>query len=180
MVSVQDVIRFWFESLSPSDWFRKSHGLDARIRGRFMDSHRMITAGELASWRQQPLGWLAQVIVLDQFSRNMFRDTPGAFASDPLALALSQIALAQGVANELSGVQRKFLYMPFMHSESLTVQDEGLGLFAALDEERTLYFAQQHREIIARFGRFPHRNAILGRASTAEELAFLKQPGSSF
>ncbi|EWG99807.1 DUF924 family protein [Halomonas sp. BC04] len=178
--SADDVLGYWFDELSPRQWFRKDIELDAQIGQRFFGLHRAAAAGELWSWRQSATGRLAEILVLDQFSRNLFRDLPGAFAQDPMALVLAQEAVAQGLDQELDVSERAFLYMPYMHSESLKIHDEALRLFDQPGLEDNLDFEQRHRDIILRFGRYPHRNAILGRESTGEELAFLMEPGSSF
>lgn len=174
------VIRFWFDELAPAQWFRKDPELDGEIAARFGELLEAAGRGELWSWRLSARGRLAEVIVLDQFSRNIHRDTPLAFARDPVALVLAQEAVASGIDRHLEVPWRAFLYMPWMHSESLAIHDEALGLFDQPGLEEQLRFEHRHRDIILRFGRYPHRNAILGRPSTAEELAFLDQPGSSF
>ena len=174
------VIDFWFNELEPRQWWQKDESLDSMIRSRFGDLHRQAKAGELFAWRETALGSLAEVIVLDQFSRNIFRDTPDAFACDPLALALAQCAISKGLDQELSDVQRSFLYMPFMHSESRLIHIEAVKLYKALGIQNNLDFEYKHKVIIDRFGRYPHRNTILGRESTEEEQAFLKQPNSGF
>lgn len=175
-----DVLDFWFRELSPADHWRKDPALDARMRERFGDLHTAAARCELAHWRDTATGRLAEVILLDQFSRNMYRDTPAAFAQDPLALALAQEALRHNVPAQLDLLQRNFLYMPFMHSESATIQEQAIRLFSEPGMEFSLDFARRHKAIIDRFGRYPHRNAILGRTSSAEETAFLTEPGSSF
>lgn len=174
------VLHFWFETLEPAQWFRKEAALDAAVRTRFGPLHEAAAAGELWAWRDTPRGRLAEILVLDQFSRNLHRDDPRAFAQDPMALVLAQEAVAQGLDRELPVVERSFLYMPYMHSESLKVHEEALLLFDQPGLEDNLRFEHLHRDILLRFGRYPHRNAILGRESSAEELAFLEQPGSSF
>jgi uncharacterized protein (DUF924 family) len=136
--------------------------------------------GELAHWRATPQGRLAEIIVLDQFSRNIYRDQPTSFAQDPQALALAQVLVASGQAITLVPEQRAFAYMPFMHSESLLIHSQAVLLFSESGLEGNLSYERKHQAIIERFGRFPHRNAILGRASTPEEETFLQQPGSSF
>ncbi|WP_373181691.1 DUF924 family protein [Halomonas campaniensis] len=178
--AVDEVIGFWFGELKPAQWFRKDPALDAEIAARFAALLEAAGRGELWSWRLSARGRLAEVIVLDQFSRNIHRDTPLAFARDPVALVLAQEAVAHRIDRHLDVAWRAFLYMPWMHSESLAIHDEALGLFDQPGLEESLRFEQRHRDIIARFGRYPHRNAILGRPSTPEELAFLEQPGSSF
>lgn len=176
----ESILHFWFEELAPAQQFAKDAALDAAIAQRFGATLQAAAGGELSGWRQSARGRLAEIVVLDQFSRNVYRDTPRAFAQDGMALVLAQEALAQGLDARLEPAQRAFLYMPYMHSESPRVQEESVRLFTALGNLGSLHFAHAHRDIIARFGRYPHRNAALGRASTAEELAFLQQPGSSF
>ncbi|GAA3720816.1 DUF924 family protein [Oceanisphaera sediminis] len=176
----QSVLTFWFEALTPARWWQKSKALDDDIRRRFGDLHRRACLGELFEWRTRAEGRLAEIIVLDQFSRNIYRNRPAAFAADGMALALAQEAISAGAERGLTRQQRVFLYMPMMHSESLKVHDVALALFEKNEVADNLAFEIRHREIIARFGRYPHRNAILGRESTAEEIAFLQQPGSSF
>lgn len=175
-----EVMDFWFNELEPRQWWQKDEDLDAMIRSRFGDLHRQAKAGELFAWRETALGSLAEVIVLDQFSRNIFRDTPDAFACDSMALALAQCAISKGLDRQLSDVQRSFLYMPFMHSESRLIHVEAVKLYTALGIQNNLDFEYKHKVIIDRFGRYPHRNTILGRESTEEEQAFLKQPNSGF
>ncbi len=179
-LSQQQVIDFWFNEIKPKQWFEKDLAFDALIQSRFGVLHDRAKAGELVGWRNTAQGALAEVIVLDQFSRNIYRDQPESFASDPLALALAQFAIAKGFDVELTTNYRTFLYMPFMHSESKLIHQEALRLFESLGVENSLHFEKQHKAIIDRFGRYPHRNAILGRVSTAEEAAFLEQPNSSF
>lgn len=180
MYDYSEVIRFWFEELKPEDWWRKNDALDEHIAKRFMTVHEAARACELYSWREVPLGRLAEIIVLDQFSRNIHRGLPLAFANDPLALGLAQEAIRQKADQEVSFTQRQFFYMPYMHSESRSIHDEALRLFREHGDEEQLGFEIRHKEIIDRFGRYPHRNAILGRQSTPAEIEFLKQPGSSF
>ncbi|MBL4782064.1 MAG: DUF924 domain-containing protein [Porticoccaceae bacterium] len=174
------VIEFWFEQITPGQWWKKSADFDALIREKFADLHQSATHCELAVWRRRPLGRLAEIIVLDQFSRHIYRDQAAAFTHDNLALALSQQTIASGSDRCLPAKKRGFLYMPFMHSESHEIQKEALLLFGQADLESHISSAQRHHAIIERFGRFPHRNKILGRASSSEELAFLRQPGSAF
>jgi len=176
----QDIINFWFLELSDGQRFIKDEKLDASMRERFGDTHRAAARGELFGWRTTALGWLAEIIVLDQFSRNMYRNTPESFAQDPQALTLAQEMVANGQDMALSVEQRIFAYMPFMHSESKLIHAQAERLYAQPGMEGALAFEVRHKVIIERFGRFPHRNTILGRESTAEELAFLKTPGSSF
>ncbi len=174
------MLDFWFSEIDKECWFRADPEFDAQVRERFGDLHRSAAAGELFSWRNTPVGLLAEVIVLDQFSRNIHRGTAAAFASDPLALAVAQQAVSLSADLELEPAQRNFLYMPWMHSESLLIHDIALELFERNADESTLDYERRHRAIIERFGRYPHRNAILGRESTPAELAFLSEPGSSF
>ncbi|SDI70868.1 DUF924 family protein [Billgrantia gudaonensis] len=175
-----EVLDFWFRELVPAQWFRKDPALDAEIAQRFGTLLQAATRGELWQWRRSVQGRLAEVIVLDQFSRNVHRDTPLAFAADPTALVLAQEAVAHELDRELETMQRAFLYMPYMHSESLAIHDEALRLFDQPGLEENLRFERRHRDILVRFGRYPHRNAVLGRESTPEERTFLEQPGSSF
>ena len=174
------VLDFWFKELAPSQWFRKSRKLDAEIARRFGEVLAAARRGELWQWRTTPRGRLAEIIVLDQFSRNIHRDTPEAFAADPQALVLAQEAVARKDDAALAQEERAFLYMPYMHSESLPIHDEAMRLFDQPGLENNLDFERRHRDILLQFGRYPHRNAILGRESSEEELSFLQRPGSSF
>ena len=178
--TADDVISFWFEEIEPKSWWTKSASFDKLIRDRFADVHAQANRCELFTWRSSPQGRLAEVIVLDQFSRNMYRDTPQAFASDVLALGLAQEAVAVGADLHLDSEQRQFLYLPFMHSESRIVHHEATRLYAEHGTPSQQNFERRHCEIIERFGRYPHRNAVLGRTSSSEEAEFLNQPGSSF
>ncbi|RUO38848.1 DUF924 domain-containing protein [Aliidiomarina shirensis] len=180
LINEDTVLSFWFNELSQEQWFKKDAALDAEITARFGDTLQEGERCELYRWRRTPEGRLAEIIVLDQFSRNIYRDKPQAFANDPLALALAQEAVAQCLDNQLTPVQRAFLYMPYMHSESLAIHNIAMQLFDQPGLENNLDFEVKHRDIIARFGRYPHRNELLGRTSSAEEVAFLQQPGSSF
>jgi uncharacterized protein (DUF924 family) len=177
---IDEIVRFWFEELTPKDWYRKDQALDAEITRRFGGVHDALRSGVPASWLATAKGWLAAIIVLDQFPRNMFRGDPRAFATDAEALALSKRAIAEGVDMQLVPEQRAFLYLPFQHTEDAADQARSVELFTALGIPSNLDFALRHKAIIDRFGRFPHRNAVLGRASTEQEAAFLTQPGSSF
>ncbi|OLF73546.1 hypothetical protein AWH60_11575 [Pseudoalteromonas haloplanktis] len=174
------IIDFWFNELEPKQWWQKDDRLDAQIKTRFGELHHQASVNELFDWRESALGSLAEIIVLDQFSRNIYREKPAAFACDALALALAQAAIAKGFDKELTDEQRVFLYMPFMHSESKLIHDEAVKLYKALGIKNNLDFEYQHKAIIDRFNRYPHRNKILGRDSTKEELEFLKQPNSGF
>ncbi|MGM0563811.1 MAG: DUF924 family protein [Pseudomonadota bacterium] len=177
---IDDVLQFWFHELSPKDWWKKDRALDQKISEQFGDLHTQAAAGELVDWRASARGRLAEILVLDQFSRNIFRDQPGAFACDTMALVLAQEAVSGGRDRELSVQEQRFLYMPYMHSESVAIHEHALRLFDQPGMEDALKFEIRHKDIIDRFGRYPHRNKILGRTSTPEEIEFLKQPGSSF
>lgn len=179
-MNYQTVIDFWFQELEPKQWWKKDKALDESIRERFGELHAAANRCELFEWRQQPPGRLAEIIVLDQFSRNMYRDTPGAFGSDALALILAQEAVSVGADQQLDINRRAFLYMPYMHSESRVIHGEAERLFKEHANEYNYEFELKHKVIIDRFGRYPHRNAILGRNSTPEEIEFLQQPDSSF
>jgi len=174
----QDILKFWFEEIDPKQWWKKDPVFDQLIIQRFSAVHARAARCELFEWRTQAGGRLAEVIVLDQFSRNMFRDTAQSFACDALALVLAQEAVAAGADQALTPSERSFLYMPYMHSESPAIHEVAVRLFRGL--EKNLEFEMKHKAIIDRFGRYPHRNAILGRTSTPEEIEFLKQPGSGF
>lgn len=187
-----DILDFWFGTPGTpthgrfrSEWFRKDAAFDAAIRERFLPAVTAALAGGLAEWPATPRGALALLIVLDQFPRNLFRGQAQAFAGDARARAVADAVLAQGGDRAMSGVERVFVYLPFEHSEALADQERSLQLFGRLAEEEpgfidTLDYARRHHEVIARFGRFPHRNAALGRESTAAESAYLAQPGSGF
>jgi uncharacterized protein (DUF924 family) len=179
-MSAQAVLDFWFTELSPKQHFAKDAALDEAIRTRFSATLESAARRELFGWRATPEGRLAEVLVLDQFSRNVYRDTARAFAQDALALALAQELVASSQDRNLPTAQRIFVYMPYMHSESALVHAEATVLFDQPGMEDNLRFELAHKAIIDRFGRYPHRNALLGRESTPEELAFLSGPGSSF
>ncbi|MEQ6887853.1 DUF924 family protein [Halomonas sp. CS7] len=174
------VIDFWFGELKPAQWFRKDAGLDGEITRRFEALLTAAGRGELWQWRASARGRLAEVIVLDQFPRHIHRGSKLAFAWDPLALVLAQEAVAHQADRLLDVAWRAFLFMPYMHSESLMIHDEALRLFAQPGLEENLRHEQRHRDVLKRFGRYPHRNAPLGRDSTPAERAFLDRPGSSF
>jgi uncharacterized protein (DUF924 family) len=178
--AIDDIVRFWFEELTPKDWYRKDQALDTEIERRFGAIYAELKSGVPANWLTTPKGWLAAIIVLDQFPRNLFREDRRAFATDAEALALSKRAIAAGIDMKLMPEERAFLYMPFQHSEDAADQARSIELFTALGIPSNLDFAQRHKAIIDRFGRFPHRNGVLGRASTEDESEFLRQPGSSF
>ena len=182
-----DVLAFWFGApphTERGEWFRKDAAFDAAIRERFGDALARGLAGAFGEWCGEPRGALARVVLLDQFTRNAFRDTPRAFAGDARALATADDAIRRGFDASLDRYERWFLYIPYEHSEDLAMQRRALELFGALARDEgldgPLRYAKRHAEIIERFGRFPHRNAILGRESTPEEIAFLREPGSSF
>jgi len=175
-----DILHFWFEAVQPQQWWKSDPDFDQLITQRFGVLHARASQGGLADWRASAQGKLAEIIVLDQFSRNIHRGTPNAFACDGLALSLAAAAIERGVAPQLPPVQRAFLYLPFMHSEDREVHQRAMGLFSEPGLEPNLASEIRHKAIIDRFGRYPHRNAILGRASTPEEVDFLKAPGSSF
>lgn len=179
-VSPETVLHFWFKELTASQHFAKDAALDAAIATRFGATLEAATRCELFAWRTTAQGRLAEIVVLDQFSRNVYRDTPRAFAHDGMALVLAQELVASGQDSSLPPSQRAFAYMPYMHSESAAIHAQAVQLFAQPGLEGNLRFALQHQAIIERFGRYPHRNAALGRASTDEERAFLREPGSSF
>jgi len=176
----RSVLHFWFTELTPKQHYAKDAALDDAIRTRFGATLEAAARCELFAWRTTPEGRLAEVLVLDQFSRNVYRDTARAFAQDALALALAQELVASGQDRSLPMAQRSFAYMPYMHSESALIHTQAALLFAQLGMQDSLRFEQRHQEIIDRFGRYPHRNALLGRESTPEEQAFLSEPGSSF
>ena len=176
----EEILKFWFEEIESAQWWKKDEDFDRALIARFSDIHARAARCELFDWRADPRGRLAEIIVLDQFSRNMFRGSPLSFAHDALALALAQEAVANKADEALSPVQRSFLYMPYMHSESLKIHQVAVDLFRRNGIQGNLDFEMKHKAIIERFGRYPHRNGILGRISTEEEIEFLKQPGSGF
>jgi uncharacterized protein (DUF924 family) len=197
--SAEDVLDFWFGPLDANgrasdektaQWWKKSPEFDAEVRERFGALHEAIAKGQHEGWRETARGTLAYIIVLDQFSRNMFRDTPRAFETDPRALAAAEAGVERGFDRELALAERGFFYMPYMHSEDRQAQARCVDLFTdfvatAPEAEREklsnhVKYAKAHQDIVDRFGRFPHRNNIIGRPSTADEVAFLEQPGSSF
>lgn len=187
----REVLDFWFGAPSSGsygaarkEWFRKDAAFDALISDRFAALHERLEGGESAGWDDAPASLLARILVLDQFSRNMFRDSPRAYASDPLALSCARLMVGRGWDMDLIPVQRMFVYLPFEHSEHLEDQDRCVELMQRVAVDPALadmpQWAEKHRVVVARFGRFPHRNAVLGRSSTPEEIEFLRQPGSSF
>ncbi|MCK9984827.1 MAG: hypothetical protein AzoDbin1_01299 [Azoarcus sp.] len=176
----RQILNFWFDEASPAQWWQKDAAFDRMVAERFGEVHTQAARGELFDWRSTAAGRLAEVIVLDQFSRNMFRDSAAAFACDGMALVLAQEAIAAGAEQALRPVERSFLYMPFMHSESLRIHEVAVQLFERNGIPDDLDFELRHKAIIERFGRYPHRNALLGRESTPDEVDFLKRPGSRF
>jgi uncharacterized protein (DUF924 family) len=180
MATHDEVLDFWFNPATEANWWKRSDAFDATIAARFGALHEAAVRCELFEWRASPEGRLAEVIVLDQFSRNLHRGSARAFAADPLALALAQTAVALGVDRALDTRRRVFLHMPYLHSESRMIHEQALKLFEADHASENLESERRHKAIIDRFGRYPHRNAALGRASTPEEIEFLKTPGSSF
>jgi uncharacterized protein (DUF924 family) len=179
-ISYNDVIKFWFEEIDPKQRWIKDPKFDALITQRFGSLYKKAANGELKNWRKSAKGSLAEIIILDQFSRNIFRDTPNAFATDALALEASKEAIANGFDKEINTEYLSFLYMPFMHSESKEIHKIAINLFNKAGIENSYEYELRHKAIIDRFGRYPHRNKILGRESTEEEIEFLKKNGSLF
>jgi uncharacterized protein (DUF924 family) len=191
MSQANQILDFWFGKPDEADygkprkvWFTKNPEFDQEVRSRFLINYQQAAAGHLDDWKASPLGCLALIILLDQFPRNMFRGQPQTFATDPQALAYAQHTVAQGFDKELLPIQRCFVYLPFEHSENLAHQRQAIELFSTLKDypecASGVDYAHRHLKVIERFGRFPHRNEILGRETTPEEAEFLKQPGSSF
>lgn len=191
MSRVDEILNFWFGKPDEASygkersfWFTKKPEFDQQIKTRFLTDYDYAVAGQLNYWKESPRRCLALILLLDQFPRNMFRGTAQALATDPQALSVAQHAVAKGFDQELPTVERWFIYLPFEHSENLDHQRQSVELFATLsddpDSATTIDYAVRHCSVIERFGRFPHRNKILGRATTPEEEEFLKQPGSSF
>ncbi len=181
MVEPEDILSFWFVEKGPKFWWKKSDAFDAEIRTRF-EQDAIILAGQMAapthSWEARPEHSLALIIVLDQFSRNMYRNTPGAFAWDPYARGVANRLLDKGWDKNFSANQKQFAYMPYMHSEDPKDQQRCVELFTAMSsDQNNAFHAIEHKKLIDQFGRFPHRNAILGRDSTPEEISFLSQGG---
>ncbi len=176
----QEVFSFWFEQLTRKDWFEKNDALDEAMRRHFAATHLSLARGELEAWRGSPHDRLASIIVLDQLSRNLYRGTPLSFAADWMALREAKLAIEAGADIVVGTDERCFFYLPFEHSEVLAEQDRSVELFTLLGEADYLDYAERHRAVIRQFGRFPHRNAILGRESTAAELEYLSKPGAGF
>ena len=175
-----EVLAFWFEDSKPEQWYKKDPAFDEAIRDRFESTIVAALAGRLDSWADEVESCLALILLLDQFTRNIYRDTPRAFSGDDMAVALSLRCIDRGFLTHENAAWRQFMLMPMMHSEELEIQQRSIPLFEAHTNPLTHDYAIRHRDIVARFGRFPHRNAILGRPSSDEEVAFLKEPGSSF
>jgi uncharacterized protein (DUF924 family) len=177
-----DILSFWFEETKPAQWFQKNAEFDEMILTRFEGDYDLAVKGIFDHWKNDEEGALALCILLDQFPRNMFRDTPKAFATDARALDVAKFAVGKGFDAILPVMQRRFLYLPFEHSESLQDQKTSVALFHSMKNEDPLGhdYAVKHYELIEKFGRFPHRNAILGRASTQQELEYLAQPDAGF
>ena len=182
-MTADDVLDFWFQgdpTVWRPCWFKRDDNFDAAIRARFADLVPTALAGQHDAWAATPAGALALVITLDQFPRNLYRATPRAFAADPRARTLAEAAIAASQDQALTPMQRVFLYLPFEHSEDLADQDRSVALFESLRMAEVADYAHRHRDVIQRFGRFPHRNAALGRTSTPDELAYLAEPGAGF
>ena len=179
-MQAQDILHFWFTELTEKQHFVKDPALDAMMARRFGQTLEAAARCELFHWRSSAEGRLAEIIVLDQFSRNIHRNTPAAFAQDALALVLAQELVGSGQDKAMPIAQQRFAYMPFMHSESMLIHAQAVLLFSQPGLETNLDFELRHQAIIERFGRYPHRNDILGRSTSAAETAFLSEPGSSF
>ena len=177
--TAEDVIAFWFEEISPKQQFVKDEEFDAEIKRRFGLLHRRLKK-DVTSFASTPQGALAAILVFDQFSRNMFRGSGKAFETDPLALSIAKDLIAKGLDKKMSDNHRVFVYMPFMHAETLEDQEQSLALFTKLGIQSNINYAIKHLDVIKEFGRFPHRNQALDRASTAEEMAFINTPGTAF
>ena len=176
IASAAEILEFWFAEAVKPLWFASTPEFDAALRERFLATYRAAATGQLEDWERTPLGALALVIVLDQFPLNLFRGQPESFATEAAARVVADRAIARGSDLEMSPEQRLFLYLPFMHGEALADQERSVRLFQQAGLEESLRFARHHRDLIRRFGRFPHRNAILGRESTPEEIAYLASP----
>jgi uncharacterized protein (DUF924 family) len=174
MRTAEDVIRFWFVEHGPNDWFGGKAEFDAALAAEFAETHPRVALGEAWEWRKTPEGRLAEIIVLDQFSRQLHRGSAEAFAQDRMALVLAQEAIAAGADQAIAMERRMFLFMPFMHAESLVIQEEGCRHFAQFGPDMMKYMTG-HRDCIARFGRFPFRNKAMGRESTPEEVAYMEE-----
>lgn len=175
MINYQEIIDFWFEELTPNQWYEKDENLDLKMTERFIALHSSVVAGECSSWRSDPIGRLAEVLVIDQFSRNIYRDDAKSFIYDPMALVLAQETIRGEYHKEFEAKYKQFLYMPYMHSESNMIHNSAMLLFSEPGLEESFQYELKHKSIIERFGRYPHRNEALGRSSTPEEIEFLKQ-----
>ncbi|PJB71765.1 MAG: DUF924 domain-containing protein [Alphaproteobacteria bacterium CG_4_9_14_3_um_filter_47_13] len=178
----QEIIHFWFQETEPSQWFQKNEGFDESIRTRFRVTYNMARDGLCDGWKEDAAGCLALCIVLDQFPRNMFRGEPESFATDGQALLVTKYAVSRGFDQILPALQRRFLYLPYEHSEVMEDQKKSVAFFEALKNEDPMGYdyALRHYDVIAQFGRFPHRNIILGRKNTPEEEEYLAKPGAGF
>jgi uncharacterized protein (DUF924 family) len=177
LATIDEVVRFWREA-GPDKWFSRDPAFDETCRQRFLETYEAAARGDLAEWELDPQGALALLILLDQFPRNMFRGTRRVYATDAAAVLTAERAIERGFDRAVEPAMRRFFYLPFMHSEELPHQERSVALNEALGEEDSIHWARHHRDIVARFGRFPHRNAILGRESTAEERAYLAEEGA--
>ena len=180
MMNYQEIIDFWFEELTPSQRFERDENIDLKMTERFIALHSSVVAGEYSSWRSEAMGRLAEILVIDQFSRNIYRDDPKSFIYDPMALALAQEAVRGEYNKNMDPKYKQFLYMPYMHSESDMIHNSAMLLFSEPGLEESFDFELKHKSIIERFGRYPYRNKVLGRTSTPEEIEFLKQAGPIF
>lgn len=186
----RDVLDFWFDEASAAHWFVASDTFDAQIRARFATAVQRAATGQLETWTATPAGWLALLILLDQFPRNLYRGDPRAWATDLDAQRVALSGLARGDDRQLPAIQRVFAYLPLEHAEDRALQQRSVALFDALHAQAPagqqekfanfLDYARRHRAVIERFGRFPHRNAALGRASSEDEVTYLAQPGAGF
>lgn len=178
--TAQDILDFWFTTHGPQDWFTKDEAFDQKIKTQFLEPYHLARVGKFHDWMSAPESLLALILLLDQFPRNMFRDNKAMYDADPLACYLSYLAIETGFDHKIDQDKRLFMYLPLMHSEALADQEKCVELCEKLGNQTSLDYAIQHRDIVKKFGHFPHRNKILGRISTAEEEDFLTQPGSSF
>ncbi len=176
----QEILEFWFGRLTRQQWFQRSDALDEEISRRFSDVHLSLARGEVENWRETPESRLAAIIVLDQFSRHIYRGTALAFATDWMALREAKLALSAGADADTPPERRGFIYLPFEHSEDIADQERSVALFEALGDAEYLDYAQRHLAVIRQFGRFPHRNVFLGRETTDAELDYLSKPGAGF
>jgi len=177
--TAEDVISFWFEEISPKQQFVKDEKFDAEIKRRFGPLHASLKE-DASSFSDTPQGALAAILVFDQFSRNMFRGSGKAFETDPLALSIAKNLIARGWDKNMPINQRTFVYMPFMHAETVEAQEQSVALFKVLGTSSNIEYAIKHRDVVKKYGRFPHRNKALNRTSTAEETAFINTPGTAF